>query len=232
MANKIAVIVAGGKGRRMMSDVPKQFLLLNNKPVLMHTIEAFARVDKQMEIVLVLPADDMHYWQSLCEQHSFGITHRLVAGGAERFGSVLNALNTIDLDSGIVAIHDGVRPLVSNESIARCFAMAHARKTAIPVVDAVDSLRMMSDGGSVSVDRSKYKMVQTPQVFDLQLLKAAYACHFNPLFTDDASVVESYLAQQTTDIKIELVDGNRENIKITSPMDIAIAECLLSLKKI
>lgn len=230
MKTRIAIIVAGGKGRRMMSDVPKQFLLLNNKPVLMHTIEAFAGFDKQMEIVLVLPADDMDYWQNLCDEHAFSITHRVVAGGAERFGSVLNALNSISLNNGIIAIHDGVRPLVSNDSIARCFAMAETRKTAIPVVDAVDSLRMMSDGGSVSVDRSKYKMVQTPQVFDLQLLKAAYACHYNPIFTDDASVVESFLAQQTTDIKIELVDGNRENIKITSPMDIAVAECLLAMK--
>lgn len=228
MTRKIALIVAAGKGRRMMSEVPKQFLLLNTKPVLMHTIEAFWRYDASVEIVVVLPPDDIEYWQSLCQTHGFDIQHRVVAGASERFGSVLNALRSLDMEQALVAVHDGVRPLVSQTTIGTCFDKAASCGNAIPVVDAIDSLRMVVDDGSVAVERSKFKSVQTPQVFDLALLKSAYDCAYSPLFTDDASVLEHYFSTRHMNQKIVLVEGNRENIKITSPIDIAVAECLLN----
>ena len=221
MANsKTVIIVAGGKGERMQADIPKQFLEIKGKPILMHTLEVFQRYDASMKLVLVLPAVQVAFWSELCKKHSFSLPHQVVIGGQTRFQSVKNGLEAV-AGTALVAVHDGVRPLVSVETIARCFDAAEKYDAVIPVVDSVDSIRQITGDGSQSVDRSAYKLVQTPQVFDAELLKKAYEQDFSPLFTDDASVVEAL------GVKIHLVEGNRENIKITTEFDLRIAESLL-----
>ena len=217
---KHAIIVAGGKGLRMNSEVPKQFVVLAGKPVLMHTIEAFARCDAAINIVLVLPGTQIPLWHDLCRKHAFVRQCAIAEGGETRFHSVSNGLALID-GEGLVAVHDGVRPLVSGATIARCFAAAAECQAVVPVVDCVDSLRQIAGTETIAVDRAAFKLVQTPQVFDVQLLKNAYRQAYSPAFTDDASVVESSGA------KIRLVEGNRENIKITAPIDLKIANILI-----
>lgn len=217
---KIAIIVAGGKGERMNADIPKQFLEIQGKPILMHTLEAFQRFDSNMKLILVLPEAQIEFWKNLCLKHNFTLTHQIVAGGNARFYSVKNGLEAIEVPS-LVAVHDGVRPLVSMETIQRCFDAAAEFDAAIPVVDLVDSIRQLTEDGSLSVDRSSYKLVQTPQIFDAELLKKAYEQEYSALFTDDASVVEAL------DKHVKLVEGNRENIKITTELDLKIAETLL-----
>lgn len=218
---KSAVVVAGGAGLRMNAGIPKQFLLVGGKPVLMHTIERFYKNDGEMQILVVLPLEQMDYWAELCKQYQFSINHTLVEGGTERFFSVKNALSFLPLE-GWVAVHDGVRPLVSQETIARCFDAAAEHGCAIPVVDSADSIRQLHGDASRSVDRKMFRMVQTPQVFRNNILRTAYQQDFSPLFTDDASVVEGL------GHKIHLVEGNRENIKLTTPMDLLLAEALLA----
>lgn len=217
---KIAIIVAGGKGERMQADIPKQFLEIKGKPILMHTLEVFQRYDASVKLVLVLPSIQIEYWNGLCKKHNFTLTHQVVAGGQTRFQSVKNGLEVVKVPA-LVAVHDGVRPLVSIETIARCFAEAEKHGAVIPVVDSVDSIRQIIGDSNQSVDRSAYKLVQTPQVFDAELLKRAYEQDFSPLFMDDASVLEAL------GVKIHLVEGNRENIKITTEFDLRIAERLL-----
>jgi 2-C-methyl-D-erythritol 4-phosphate cytidylyltransferase len=217
---KIAIIVAGGKGERMNAGIPKQFLEIQGKPILMHTLEAFYRFETEMKLILVLPAAQISFWENLCENHNFTFPHQIVEGGNARFYSVKNALEAIQTPS-LVAVHDGVRPLVSMETIARCFDAAEKLDAAIPVVDLVDSIRQLTDNGSRSVDRNAYKLVQTPQVFDGELLKKAYEQEFSTLFTDDASVVEAMGKH------VQLVEGNRENIKITTEFDLKIAEIFI-----
>lgn len=217
---KIAIIVAGGKGERMNADIPKQFLEIKGRPILMHTLEAFYCFDSNMKLILVLPAVQIEFWKNLCLKHNFTLTHQIVAGGNARFYSVKNGLEAIEVPS-LVAVHDGVRPFVSMETIQRCFDAAAEFDAAIPVVDLVDSIRQLTENGSVSVDRSSYKLVQTPQVFDAEVLKKAYEQEYSALFTDDASVVEA-LGKH-----VQLVEGNRENIKITTELDLKIAETLL-----
>ncbi|MDR2840831.1 MAG: 2-C-methyl-D-erythritol 4-phosphate cytidylyltransferase [Paludibacter sp.] len=220
MLNKSVIIVAAGKGERMKSLLPKQFLHLAGKAVLMHTIEKFFLYDNDIQIIIVLPKEYVDYWQKLCSSSGFGIKHSLVEGGKTRFESVKNALYSVP-DANLVAVHDGVRPLVSDETITRCFAQAEISGAAIPVVDCVDSLRQISKTENIAVDREKYKLVQTPQVFSAKILKDAYNQNFTENFTDDAAVVESI------DKKISLVAGNRENIKITTETDLKIAEILI-----
>lgn len=223
MTTKQAVIiVAGGKGERMQSSVPKQFLLINNLPVLMHTIRCFYSYNPLADIILVLPAAQINYWKQLCIEHQFEIIHQLAEGGSTRFESVKNGLSVIHSDIDLIAIHDGVRPLVSHETIARCFETANLNGAAIPVTDAVESIRELIPEGSMAVDRSKYKLVQTPQVFRADIIQSAYLQKFVPQFTDDASVVEK-LGQ-----KIFLVEGNRENIKITNAVDLKLAAIFMS----
>jgi 2-C-methyl-D-erythritol 4-phosphate cytidylyltransferase len=217
---KIAIIVAGGKGERMNANIPKQFLEIQGKPILMHTLEAFHRFDSAMKLILVLPALQIDFWRNLCSKHNFTLSHQIVEGGNARFYSVKNSLEAIKTPS-LVAVHDGVRPLVSMETIQRCFDAAEEFNAAIPVVGLVDSIRQLTESGSVSIDRSSYKLVQTPQVFDAELLKKAYEQEYSALFTDDASVVEA-LGKH-----VQLVEGNRENIKITTELDLKIAEALL-----
>jgi len=217
---KIALIVAGGKGERMNANIPKQFLEIQGKPILMHTLEAFYRFDVTIQLILVLPSVQIEFWDGLCKKHAFTLPHQIIEGGNARFYSVKNGLDIITKPS-LVAVHDGVRPLVSLETIAHCFEAAEKFDAAIPVVDLVDSIRHITKTGSQSVDRNLYKLVQTPQVFDSKLLKEAYEQDFSPLFTDDASVIEA-LGKP-----IHLVEGNRENIKITTEFDLRIAETLL-----
>ena len=222
--NKIAIIVAGGKGERMNADVPKQFLEIHGKPILMHTLEAFINFDASLQLILVLPAAQFEFWKTLCKKHALNIPHQIVAGGQTRFQSVKNGLDAVKVPA-IVAIHDGVRPLVSKETISRCFDAAAKFGAAIPTMDSIESIRFVDANGSKSVDRNAYKMVQTPQVFDAELLKKAYEQEFSVLFTDDASVVEAM------GITVQLVDGNRENIKITTEFDLIVAERLLELTR-
>lgn len=225
MSTKQAVIiVAGGKGERMQTAVPKQFLLINKLPVLMHTIHRFHDFFPQAEIILVLPAPQTDYWKKLCADFHFEINHLLAEGGSTRFESVLNGLSVVKPDVELIAVHDGVRPLVSHETISRCFEAALRDGAAIPVTDPVESIREITYNGSVAVDRSRYKLVQTPQVFKADILRKAYRQAYIPQFTDDASVVEA------TGHKITLVEGNRENIKITTAVDLKLAELYMSDK--
>ena len=216
-----ALIVAGGKGLRMGSELPKQFLPIGGKPVLMHTLEAFYRFDKRMQLILVLPREQQGFWRELCETHGFNIRHEIADGGETRFHSVKNGLALINGIGGMVGVHDGVRPFVSQEVIARCFREAAVRKAVFPVIDVVETVRHLTGSGSETVNRNYYKLVQTPQVFDADLLRRAYEQEFTPFFTDDASVVEAM------GVPVHLVEGNRENIKITTPFDLKVASALL-----
>ncbi len=222
MMKKQLIIVAGGKGLRMGGEVPKQFLPVNGKPVLMLTIETFHRFDPEMKIILVLPKEQQAYWNDLCTEYQFRIPYLLADGGETRFHSVKNGLALAD-DDGLIGVHDGVRPFVSQEVITRCFDTANIDKAAIPVIDVVETIRKISGEQSETVDRNNYKLVQTPQVFTTSLLKKAYGQEYTPLFTDDASVVEAM------GVKVTLVEGNRENIKITTPFDMIIAKALVNV---
>lgn len=209
------IIVAGGKGTRMHSDVPKQFLLLNGKPILMHTIERFREADASMQIVLVLPKDQHDYWQELCNTYNFAAPCTIVSGGATRFHSVSNGLQAVADEAELVGVHDGVRPFVSIDVIRECYNEAARSGAVVPVIDVVETLRhILPDGSSQTVSRSEYRLVQTPQVFRASLLRHAYEQEYTDAFTDDASVVEA-LGHPVT-----LVAGNRENIKITTPADL------------
>ena len=213
------IIVAGGKGLRMGSDIPKQFLPVGGKPVLMRTLERFREYAADLQIILVLPEAQQAYWRQLCEQYHFDVEYTLANGGQTRFHSVQNGLAKIPDDAiGVVGVHDGVRPFPSIEVISYCYATARVKKAVIPVVETV---RQLDGEQSRTVPRDAYRLVQTPQTFDIQLLKAANRQPYNDGFTDDASVVESF------GYEITLVEGNRENIKITTPYDLKIAEVLI-----
>jgi len=217
------IIVAGGKGLRMGSDIPKQFLPVNGKPVLMRTLERFRQYSEELQIILVLPKAQQEYWRQLCEQCQFNVEYQLANGGETRFHSVQNGLALIPDDAeGVVGVHDGVRPFPSIEVIRNCFEAARTAKAVIPVIPVVETVRHLEGKTSMTVPRDDYRLVQTPQTFDIQLLKAANRQPYNDGFTDDASVVESYGHE------ITLVEGNRENIKITTPYDLKVAEVLTS----
>ena len=215
------VIVAGGKGLRMGSDIPKQFLPIGGKPVLMRTLERFREYSPTLQIILVLPKAQQDYWRQLCEEYRFDIDYQLADGGETRFHSVQHGLALIPDDTeGVVGVHDGVRPFPSIDVIRNCYEIARTAKAVIPVIPVVETVRKLSSSASVTVPRGEYRLVQTPQCFDIQLLKAANRQPYNDGFTDDASVVESF------GYAITLVEGNRENIKITTPYDLKIAEVL------
>jgi 2-C-methyl-D-erythritol 4-phosphate cytidylyltransferase len=219
--NRYVLIVAGGKGTRMGSELPKQFIHIGGRPILMHTLELFYRWDASASLIVVLPHEHQAYWHKLCGELHFTLPHRIADGGETRFHSVANGLALVD-KPGLTGIHDGVRPFVAPEVISACFAEAEQWGAAIPVVPVTDSIREMEDGGkSRPADRSRYRAVQTPQVFRNDWLKEAYRQPYVPAFTDDASVVEA------TGVEIHTVAGNRENIKITAPLDILIADALL-----
>ena len=216
---KYIIIVAGGKGLRMGGDIPKQFLPVCGKPVLMRTLEAFHAYDASMRLILVLPVSQQAYWKQLCEEYQFDLVHEIANGGETRFHSVKNGLALVEED-GLVGVHDGVRPFVSQEVITRCYEEAASLKAVIPVIGVVETVRHLTEEGSETVPRDQYKLVQTPQVFDMTLLHRAYQQEYTDLFTDDASVVEA-LGE-----KVYLVEGNRENIKLTTPFDLKLAELL------
>ncbi len=218
------IIVAGGKGLRMGTDIPKQFLPIGGKPVLMRTLERFREYSADLQIILVLPEAQQDYWKELCNQYDFQIEYQLANGGQTRFHSVQNGLALVPDDAeGVVGVHDGVRPFPSIEVIRNCYETARKKKAVIPVIPVVETVRHLEGEGSVTVPRGDYRLVQTPQTFDIQLLQAANRQPYNDGFTDDASVVESY------GHAITLVEGNRENIKITTPYDIVVAEALCKL---
>jgi len=218
-ANHYAVIVAGGSGSRMQSSVPKQFLLLNGKPVLMHTVEAFYNSASKPQIIIVLPEAYQSYWEQLCRDHKFNVPHKLVNGGETRFHSVKNALDTImgDIDT-LVAVHDAVRPLTGQDIINESYKTAARNGNAITAVKSRDSVRQLKNRVSTNLVRDEIYLVQTPQTFQTGQLKKAYGQPFNEAFTDDASVVEA------AGFPIYLIEGSYRNIKITFPEDIAIAE--------
>ena len=216
------IIVAGGKGLRMGSDIPKQFLPIGGKPVLMRTLERFREYSAELQIILVLPEAQQDYWHQLCQEYHFDVEYTLANGGQTRFHSVQNGLAKVPDDAiGVVGVHDGVRPFPSLEVIRNCYTTAREKKAVIPVIPVVETVRHLEGEGSVTVPRGNYRLVQTPQTFDIQLLKAANRQPYNDGFTDDASVVEAF------GYDITLVEGNRENIKITTPYDLKIAEVLI-----
>jgi len=216
------IIVAGGKGLRMGSDIPKQFLPIGGRPVLMRTIERFREYSPTLQIILVLPKAQQDYWQELCQEYHFNVEYQLADGGETRFHSVQHGLALIPDDAeGVVGVHDGVRPLPSIDVIRNCYETAREKKAVIPVIPVVETVRHLQGEVSVTVPRNDYRLVQTPQCFDIQLLKAANRQPYNDGFTDDASVVEAF------GFAITLVEGNRENIKITTPYDLKIAEVLV-----
>ena len=224
LLSKSVIVAGGGSGSRMGTQIPKQFLLLNNKPVLMHTIRQFLVYDNDIEVVLVLPQFQIENWQNLCQKYGFELPHKIVAGGTTRFHSVKNGLFSIKTE-GLTAVHDGVRPFVSMATIRNCFETALERGNAVPVVELTESLRVISDNDNSACDRKLYRLVQTPQVFRTSLLKKGYEQEYSEHFTDDASVVEAL------GVKINMVGGNEDNIKITSPFDLVIGEAICKYKK-
>ena len=219
--NRHAIIVAGGKGLRMGADIPKQFLELNGLPVLMHTLQAF-RFDPTIQITLALPQDQFEYWYWLCKKHHFEVPHRLVAGGNTRFQSVKNALMLLPTDADLVAVHDGVRPIIQKDIIENSFAMADQKGSAIAVVRLKDSIRKQElTGKNHSVNRANYYLVQTPQTFPYRVIFEAYQQAEDDNFTDDASVVEAHGKE------IYMIEGDYKNIKITTPEDLWVGEVFL-----
>ncbi|NOS93788.1 MAG: 2-C-methyl-D-erythritol 4-phosphate cytidylyltransferase [Cyclobacteriaceae bacterium] len=225
MVNKpeYVIIVAGGKGTRIKSVLPKQFLELNGKPILLHTLEAFYRYSEKIKVVLVLPEDDFGIWNSICEKYHFTKPLLLQKGGDSRFQSVRNGLSLLE-GEGLVAIHDGVRPLVSEDIIGASFRLAAVHQSAVAAVRLKESIRMTDQDNTKAMDRSKFRLIQTPQTFDLQLIKKAYEIKEDASLTDDASV-----AERAGHI-ISLFEGSYENIKITTPEDLIVAKALMDGK--
>jgi 2-C-methyl-D-erythritol 4-phosphate cytidylyltransferase len=225
MKQKYVIIVAGGHGSRMGTAIPKQFLLLNGKPVLIHTLEVFYNYDPEIQIIVVLPKEHASYWRTLRKKYGCNIKHQVVAGGETRFHSVKNGLKLIKTDA-IIAIHDGVRPLVSPELLTRLFKAVETERAVYPVVPIAETLRrVIMRGSSKMVDRSKFYMVQTPQIFFSKLLQPAYTLKYSEKFTDDVSVVEARRM-----CKPVMVEGCTKNIKITTPVDLLIAEAIMKGK--
>jgi len=221
----VAIIVAGGSGTRFGAELPKQFLELGGKPILMRSIEAFANSGNcPVDVIVTLPSDQMDLWQRLCDRYGFDVPHRVVPGGETRWHSVKHALDSMgDVNEvDIIAVHDGVRPMVTADVICRTIAAARRDGAAIPVVALNDSVRQVVGEASHALDRSTLRAVQTPQAFDARLLLDAYSLPYQTTFTDDASVVEQ-LGHPIT-----LVEGDPHNLKITRPMDLALAEYLLN----
>lgn len=217
------IITAGGFGKRMGSELPKQFLKISGKAILMHTLEAFYNYDSTNQLLLTLPEDWHEYWLNECAISNFSIPHELIPGGEERFHSIQNAIKVAK--GNIIAVHDGVRPLVCEKTIKRCFETAERIGSAVPVIPAKESVRWTKNNVSKSVPRKEYVLVQTPQVFHAHILKKAYSFPYEPHFTDDASLVEK------AGFSINLVEGNEENLKITHPVDLLLAEVLFNQRK-
>ncbi|MEY4540787.1 MAG: hypothetical protein RLZZ306_2544 [Bacteroidota bacterium] len=218
MIKKYAIIVAGGSGSRMKSDIPKQFIEVGGLPILMHTLKRFKEANSEIELILVLPASQFDYWKMLCNKLPT-VSHQLVKGGKTRFQSGLNGLQVIG-NEGLVAIHDGVRPFVSVDIINESFRVAAEKGTAVVSVPSKDSVRVNGQ----AIDRSTVRLIQTPQTFQIPLIKKAFETEELSTFTDDASVAEH------AGFEINLIEGNYENIKITTPEDLLWAEVILNSK--
>lgn len=221
--DKYILIVAGGRGSRIGGQ-PKQFVELLGKPLLMHTFDVFTVFPSLKKFIVVLSETDLEYWKLLCVEHDFRVPHQVISGGPNRFFSVKRGLSLVP-DDTFVAIHDGVRPLVSEDVIRHCFDVARRKGNAVPAIRIHESVRETDAALNTPLDREKLRLVQTPQVFYSALIKKAYQQHYREDFTDDASVLES------TGQMIHLVEGNEENIKITNPSDLSVAEALLKRKK-
>ena len=223
---KYAIIVAGGSGVRMGAALPKQYLSIGGKPILMRTLSAFSQYPEAIELILVIPFKDFDYWKQLCQDFNFTVPHQLVQGGPSRFHSVKNGLNAITAEEGLVAIHDGVRPFVKQEVIAQSYREAERSGSAVAVVSLKDSLRKVNPHGGTSFrDRSEYRLVQTPQTFKLDQIKKAFEVEEIPQFTDDATVYE-YQGWE-----VSLIEGDLSNVKITTPEDLVYGEWLLTQRK-
>ena len=218
--NQISIIVAGGSGTRMNTDIPKQFLLLRNDPVLMRTIREFHGYNPDMEIIVVLPPDQVKYWKTLCRKHKFTIPHTIIEGGRTRHHSVKKAMERVS-PGMLVAVHDGVRPLVSRALIQTCFDTALVLGNAVPVTELSDSIRRVEGEKNFRADRSIFRMVQTPQVFQSDILIHAFRQKYDPVFTDEATLAEN------AGHRIQLVTGQPENIKITTSLDMCIAGAII-----
>lgn len=221
MKNLAVILVAGGKGERMGCSFPKQFMLLGGKPILMHTIERFAATFPKSRIIVALHGDYVDHWRELCQKYNFTTAHTICCGGETRFHTVSNALKLIE-KADLVAIHDGVRPLVDGPLIERAVRDAKAYGAVVPAIRPVDSMREVIRNGNRVVDRNDYRMIQTPQVFRAKIITEAYDCDYDPSFTDDAGVVEAAGGN------VYFCEGSDHNIKITSPIDLVIAEALLA----
>ncbi|HUZ61734.1 MAG TPA: 2-C-methyl-D-erythritol 4-phosphate cytidylyltransferase [Hanamia sp.] len=221
---KIALIVAGGNGSRMNSDIPKQFLLLNNKPVLYYSIKAFLDAYEDMEVILVLPAEHIGKGQEIIDGYFDNSKFKITAGGRTRFHSVKNGLSLIEKEDAIIFVHDGVRCLLTINLIKECYQAALALGTAVPAVSCMDSVRMVTNAGNKILDRKKIKLVQTPQTFHSKILIPAFAIDYKDKFTDEATVVEAF------GLKVNLIEGENNNIKITTPLDLIMAECIQNAK--
>ena len=223
---KFVVIVAGGKGNRLGSEIPKQFIPIHGKPILMHTIERFYAYNRNIGIIVVLPQNYIEYWNLLCNEYAFAINHKIVAGGEERFFSVKNALEYVP-NGTLVAIHDAVRPFVSNLVIEQAFSFSEEKKAVAPTIKPTESVRFAdSESKNTSLNREQILLIQTPQCFHSDVIKKAYSAEYDSRYTDDLSVVENMF-----DIPIFLFEGNRENIKITTPFDLNIAEILFNTEQ-
>ncbi|MFC1732206.1 2-C-methyl-D-erythritol 4-phosphate cytidylyltransferase [candidate division KSB1 bacterium] len=217
---KFVLILAGGTGQRMLNEIPKQFILLNQKPILQYSIQAFFNSIPEINIIIVLPESYFNMWFQLCDTYQINIPHQTVKGGITRFESVKNGLKLLP-DDGLVAIHDGVRPFVSKDMILQLFHVAENYGNSIPAIQIDESVRIIEKNQNRLINRKSLRIIQTPQCFDLSILKKAYQQEYNESFTDDASVLENI------GIDIHLIEGSRKNIKITFPDDLAIAEFLL-----
>lgn len=218
--DKYVLIVAGGSGERMNAGLPKQFMEINGRPVLMHTFDAFSFLLPEIHFILVLQPDFYDTWEMLCKAHQFSIQHHIEEAGPKRFHSVKSGLKTVP-DGVVVAIHDGARPLVSRQTILNCFEMAEKKGNAVPVIPMNESVRRVDHQFNRAIHREELRIVQTPQVFHSSLIKKAYRQNYNESFTDDATVLESIGES------IHLVEGNPENIKLTGPQDLILAETLI-----
>ena len=214
------IVVAGGSGTRMGAQLPKQFLVLNGKPILMHTLENLHRLDETMQLVLVLPETQFEYWKGLKSKYQFDLKYDLASGGATRFLSVSSGLALANGD--LIGVHDGVRPFLSKPTFDNCFRVALQSGAAVPAIKIVQSLRKVDNNGNCAVDRDKFRAIQTPQCFRALVLKTAFGKANGSGFSDDASVVEANGHQ------IELVEGDEENIKITTPFDLQLAQLIIS----
>jgi 2-C-methyl-D-erythritol 4-phosphate cytidylyltransferase len=218
---RFVLIAAGGSGVRMASEVPKQFLLLQGFPILMHTIKVFYSIKTTSSIVVVLPSHEIPHWELLCKEYNFTIPHAVVAGGNTRFDSVKKGINAFGNEVGLIAIHDGVRPLIQTKLIEECYNFAYEFGNAIPAVRATESIRLGTNSNNTKVDRKSVWQIQTPQVFYLERIRDHYKPQWQEDFNDDASVAEA------CGEKINLIEGDIENIKITTPMDLVLANCIL-----